>query len=510
MKSPRRPHRLPITAILLAAACTCLLPWCINRTSRAQLFPTPSLIQSVSGGAGGVSEPSPPPPRWPTRPRSPVALAIHAQPLQKPALQFALLPGPEETAAGNAALRYLAATDALPVFKPDDGLLISAARSDASLADLAKATDVQQLVHQCTPALRMLREGSRLDGMDMGINVRQGINWTLPSLSKFNQIANILTIAIRLDIQKHDWAAACDKLQTGYALARHQGEEPTLIEALVGVAIGAQMNRCLEDWVAEPGSPNLYWPLTNLPAPLVNERRSIAFEVAMPYFQFPELEKMKHGQFSPDLWQGIFDHLRQIDEEFGVDAPVALATPAQTQLLGAFAGVAYYGPAKQFLMDRGLSKQDVEKMPVTEVLERYLSRSYEEDSEEFLKWSGLPDAQAAAGFKAADHDLQNRAETPLGANPIVKIFMPSFSRGFIVAARTDRQIAMLRTVEAIRAYAAEKGTLPEKLDDLTVPVPKDSLRDAPFIYSVKNGVASLEAPSDQKSDVIHYDITLQK
>lgn len=505
--------RLTISAAFLAAAgLACACGWRFSRTGWAQLFPGPPLIQAVSGGAGGIADTTPPP-RWPTRPRSPVSLAVHAQPLQKPALQFALLPGPEETASGNAALRYLAAMDAVPNFKPEQNLLIPAASSDAPLVDLAKDQDIQQIIDQCGSALKMLREGSRLDGMDLGINVRQGINWTLPSLGKCRQLSEVLAIAIRMDIQKHDWAAAQDQLQTGYALAAHLGEEPTLIEALVGVSIAATMNRCVEDWIAEPGAPNLYWPLTNLPVPFIGMRRSVGFENASIYFEFPEFKEMKQSHFAPEQWNAIFVHLSEISElgEELPPAPAELARRrARTRLLDALAGIAYYGPAKQFLMDRGLARDAVEKMPVTEVLERYMSRSFEEDTGEFIKWTGLPYAQAAAGLDAADSDLRKRADTPMGVNPIVKIFMPSFGKAFIIAGRADRQIAMLRIIEAIRAYAAENGALPEKLDDLSVPVPTDSLREAPFVYSVKGGTATLDSPYEDAHYALRYEITLKK
>ncbi len=499
--------RVFVSAACLASVLLACGEGLLSRIGRAQLFPSPPLIQAVSGGGVGTSEP---PPRWPARPRSPVPLGVYAQPLQKPALQFALLPGPEETESGNAALRYLMAMDATPNLAPEDSQLADTARSDAPATDLAKDADITRILHDCGPAFKMLREGSRLDGMDLGVNVRQGINWTLPSLGKMRQLPNLMEIAIRIDIQKHDWVAAQDKLQTGYALAKHLGEEPTLIEALVGVSIAATMNRCVEDWVAEPGSPNLYWPLTNLPAPFINLRHSISFEEASTYFEFPQLKEMKEGDFRPEQWGTIFQHLWLVGEEVSDQTFPRGPQSAQDEMASVVAGVAYYGPAKRFLMDRGLSRDAVEKMPVTEVLERYLIRSYEEDTDELKKWAGLPDAQAAAGMSAAAKDFDNRAATPLGVNPIAKVFIPSFGHAFVIASRTDRQIAMLRIVEAIRAHAAEKGALPEKLDDLALPVPKDSLRDAAFNYSVKDGTATLVAPSETANYALRYEITLKK
>ena len=56
-----------------------------------------------------------------------------------------------------------------------------------------------------------------------------------------------------------------------------------------------------------------------------------------------------------------------------------------------------------------------------------------------------------------------------------------------------RQINLLRTVEALRMYAAEHGRWPEKLEDIkAVPVPNDPFTEKPFEYAVKDGVALLD------------------
>src|SRR5205807_5687115 len=57
--------------------------------------------------------------------------------------------------------------------------------------------------------------------------------------------------------------------KTLFAMSRHMSEHPTLIGDLVGIAIAFVAIGPLEEMLEQPGCPNLYWALTNLPNPLV-------------------------------------------------------------------------------------------------------------------------------------------------------------------------------------------------------------------------------------------------
>ena len=53
----------------------------------------------------------------------------------------------------------------------------------------------------------------------------------------------------------------------------------------------------------------------------------------------------------------------------------------------------------------------------------------------------------------------------------------------------------MRIIEALRLYAsAHDGRLPEKLGDLTVPVPGDPINGQPFTYQLDGETAVIEGP----------------
>ena len=72
-------------------------------------------------------------------------------------------------------------------------------------------------------------------------------------------------------------------------MSRHLGEHPTLIGDLVGIAIAAVAIVQLEKMLDQPGCPNLYWALTNLPRPLISLDKGMEGERVMMAWVFRDL-----------------------------------------------------------------------------------------------------------------------------------------------------------------------------------------------------------------------------
>jgi hypothetical protein len=92
------------------------------------------------------------------------------------------------------------------------------------------------------------------------------------------------------------------------------------------------------------------------------------------------------------------------------------------------------------------------------------------------------------------------------------MLLPALSSILRSMARQDREIAMLRTVEAIRMYGASHGgRLPQRLADITeVPVPEDPVTGQALVYELKGDVAVLDGPAIQgtsrKDTAVRYEI----
>jgi hypothetical protein len=106
---------------------------------------------------------------------------------------------------------------------------------------------------------------------------------------------------------------------------------------------------------------------------------------------------------------------------------------------------------------------------------------------------------------------ERKIETPGGA--IARVVFPGIGKALLAPARLERKLEALRIVEALRLHAATAGHLPNKLDDLAVPVPLDPLTGRPFTYNREGETATLSSqiPDDPIATTgLRFRITLRK
>ena len=71
---------------------------------------------------------------------------------------------------------------------------------------------------------------------------------------------------------------AAYSLQTGMQLGKDIGSSPLLITGLVGLAVAGTQSGQIDEWLQTPGSPNLYWSLTDLPRPFIDMHKPLQGE----------------------------------------------------------------------------------------------------------------------------------------------------------------------------------------------------------------------------------------
>ena len=131
-------------------------------------------------------------------------------------------------------------------------------------------------------SLRLADYAARLDTPDWQILLRfksEGMDMLLPDLQQL-RIARRgrSSCAYCAEVAARRFDDAVKTAQTLFALSRHLGEHPTLIGDLVGLAVGYISLRPLEEMLGQPGCPNLYWALTDLPSPFIDLRKGMQGE----------------------------------------------------------------------------------------------------------------------------------------------------------------------------------------------------------------------------------------
>jgi hypothetical protein len=318
----------------------------------------------------------------------------------------------------------------------------------------------------------------------------EGIALTLPDYQTFRTCGALLGARCRLEMADGKIDKSVYTLQTGFKFSRDVANAPTLIQALVGMAIAQQMADRVEDLMQRPNGPNLYWALTTLPEQFIDLRKPLQGERLFLDSTFPELRTVENTVWDAHQQQSFMERLDKLSREirgWGLHTRSDL----ESKLLSVIMVTKTYPEAKQFLLGRGRSAAQVEAMPAMQVCLLYWLHNYESLQDNYHKWMALPYWQARAGIQKASHDI-SEAAARFERFPFLDL-LPAIEQIYDARARLDRHLAALRCLEAIRLYAASHdGKPPSSLSDITeVPVPLDPTTGRVFDYAANGNVLTL-------------------
>jgi hypothetical protein len=428
-------------------------------------------------------------------PDEPRKLRLRPAAAPTPALKYRLLPELADMKPGNAALLYQRAHSfewwttirRLEYYHEISDWL------DRPFKEVPR--DKVDFLRQF-PALHEVDLAARREHCDWEMTPRlrkEGLRMLFPEVQGFREYAMLLAMRSRLEMADKDYDKAVYTFQTGFGLGRHVGESPTLITALVGNAICSIVLDRVEELMQAPGSPNLYWGLTNLPRPMIDLRRPLEGETLMFRAEFPGVEKIETDTLSPQEQKRL---LKKLDnpELWGM---IGLERETRWWRKLGFAGLAMkaYPKAKRALIAQGRKPEEVEALPVLQVILIEAMRHYDRYRDEGLKWFNLPYPQARAALKKLDEQARIAVKEHPAAI-LALLFVPATQKVYEATVRLDRRIAALRCIEAIRLHAAAHGgNLPARLSDITaVPIPDDPATGKAFVYAVDGDRATLRDP----------------
>ena len=411
-------------------------------------------------------------------PETLIRLNVEAKAAPKPVLRIQLLPEHREQKPGNPIPAYL-----------------------KCLLDQDNSTPESNLG---PAALRAVDRAARLEKPDWQILVqlqKEGFNLLLPDLQKMRELAAVLQARFREEVAQQRFDDAIVTAKTMFALARHTGEHPTIIGDLVGIAIATIAIAPLEELLEQPGCPNLYWALTNLPHPLISIEKGLDGErasLAAEFFNLSSKQAMSATQIKKvidrieEIRQWESDKLKQTARQW-----IGVRTRDDK----------YLKSARARLVETGLTAEVLETFPADQIVLLDELREYEVRRDEATKYMKLPTWEYEA-FAAK--------ESPASEPALLGAFVRSFRKVRLAQGRLEQRIALLRHVEALRIFAAENGgKLPTKLDEIKLPLPVDPYTGKAFRYAKEGETAHLRGSppigmQDNPAFNLHYEITIRK
>jgi hypothetical protein len=367
--------------------------------------------------------------------------------------------------------------------------------------DEIPAAEARQLFQRFAYNIRQLELGAQRKTADWNYTLDAGdpIALLLPDAQDMRYCGTLLAVKARVEIAAGDYPAAAHTLETGFAFSRHIAQGPFLINGMVAIAIANQLADALADWVGQPNAPNLYWSITALPRPLIDLRQEFEFEYRMLELQFPDLADLKRER-APAEWDAALKRIRtEFDRlagllEAGKESPKTPRLP-KTAPTDPAAQSPELPEAKRYLTEQlHLPADKVDAMPPAQVLLLCLEGIKDDFRDDFFKSVYLPTPQAISMAEAALKRMKSTPHKETTRLPL--LLLPAIPKVIYRTSQLDRKIAALRTIEALRLYAANhEGQLPDKLADITdVPVPNDPGTGMPFQYQRDKDTATVIAP----------------
>ncbi len=428
-----------------------------------------------------------------------VPLTVTAASPPKPALKYPLLPELRELQPGNQIPAYYRCFfEQHNLFHNKESFDQQQKWLEAPLSDLAKDA---ALADYAAAVAKQAEYASRLDTVDWQLTNQaraDGAGILLPDVHSMRMLIRVLKIRARAEIARGEMDTAAHTIQTMFALSRTFNEHPFVIGQLVGIALTAITLSVVEEFIQQPGAPNLFWSLAALPSPFIDLRKASQGEKMMLSKEFQGLRTA-----TPILDADLRKLLKTLTlfvrlETDGKQAPSVYYTKKAENPEAVTA-------ARTTLASFGHSPAELAKLSPLQVLLMEDNAQYEVDLDEFIKWTNIPFWQIPGNLGG-----QKPRSGPFS------VLLPVWYKVILAKARTQQQLALIMVAEGVRGYAAENGNKPPaSLDAVKLPLPVDPITGKPFLYEMKGDVAVIRAtpPADQKDVAVYnrvYEITIRK
>lgn len=450
-------------------------------------------------------------------------LKIYPKAESKPALKTKFVLDPTEQIDGNAAIFYLKAMG----FFERDPARAQIREAYKQMGEQAKAAGKEQEEFPPYSYLEMrpadypkaevasylelssfqepiLREAKRLRNFSMDRNIHLSdnpIGYLLPEIQNMRELARTQRIRCRLAIAENRIDDAIEIISQQMTMSRHLGMDDFLVCYLVG---SATLSMAIEDSLMlreHPDCPNLYWAFAQLPSPLIDTQRCLAFEHQFAFFQIPRLKEINTTPKSSDYWKDfIIEFSRQTAdiEQYADSTTKRFISQVQGEkrVESIQKSVEENVPkAKQYLLDRGILTADaLESFPREQAVFLAMKDYYEVAGDDNFKWLNLPYDAVRGRFDQIKKQLDEDGEKLGWFTNLHYIFWPASESILEAKTRMLQQLAASQVIEAIRmAGASNGGKLIESLEQAPVPVPNDPFTAKAFSYEVTGDVAVLSS-----------------
>jgi hypothetical protein len=439
-----------------------------------------------------------------------------------PIFKYRLTVLPDETTAGNAATVYMHSLgenmlrgkwrQAIKT-NGEDVENWSNYRTAPAEVPLAKLRSASKLFDDYIQDHIAVATAKRECDWGYGLEDLEGpivIGLRLNGLQETRSMARAIGLQTRVAIMESRFTDAIDLMRMNYRLGENASRSATLVGTLIGLAEVDIANGNMQEFIATPDSPNMYWALTELPNPIVEMRKAYQLESRFGIRIFPDLADAETAEHSPEEWSRVVQKLTEV----AMTASYQSERGSEMKFIPTLLGVLAYAPAKQRLIDSGMEPATVEGMAVGQVLLIDANREYRHSADKLEKELYLSNPEFLKRSKMVEDSIYGSNQKPLSSfgEFLANMLLPTPYVRFVQIG-AQRDIDAMRVIEAVRMHLAETGNLPKTLEDITiVPIPNNPATGKPFEYRLDGQTAILDLPSSdglRESSTKRFKITLK-
>jgi len=394
------------------------------------------------------------------------------------------------------------------------------------LADLPRES-IKATLRIYGSCFREMEMAARRTECDWGYPMRESESVSGITLDQFDAnrfVAKALLLRARMEMAAGDVQKAIGSFRTVLAWANHFGSGQFLVNKAAGMGVIQEMFEQCETLVQLPNAPNLYWTFTTLPQPCIKLHDAIDAEGAFAELVTPSLREARKRKLSEAEAKVLFMRfIAEVRKDFLNNRYSQMSSEEKKEIAkwaNSFSPDKYvteiYPKAMAKLIETGRDKPELEEMPKPQVVLLYIATIYEEQRDNLLQWAYVPYRQSHSGLEAAQKEFKAsfKSDTPLFAFMSLLSYHGKYNSRYW-AALTERRLATLRVIEAIRLFADNhEGRLPKTLDEISeVPIPINPVTGKPFPYNLEGDTAVLKAdggPEKRIANQREYRIKLAK
>jgi hypothetical protein len=299
----------------------------------------------------------------------------------------------------------------------------------------------------------------------------------LPDAQESRRYAHAMTAYSRASILRGQLSDAEEWIRFTFGLARQVSETPFAVTRLVACAQTGLALDAFEELIQHPDADNYYWDLVAIPRPFIDSRETIQMEAAMWTNRIPALLDLDALRTEQE-WMELATTTMAIVSLNTDKAFPALGTPD-----GDSEWKKWVAQSKERLPRVAPSLiPRLKSMSDAEIGIRYWWLRVQEGAS--ITPAGLEPHLAIPRLQTSMREFFDSTEDELPVRSAMGFYSPLTNLHFYMI---DQRIALLRIIESVRDWSASHGgKLPEKIEQLDLPVPRDVLSNQPFQWTLSD------------------------